>query len=381
MRQSHARCGVPYRNGPRNRAVAETKGHIMRMVGIILTTVVAMTLPGTARAQDAPVCDDFDSQEQAQIAFDGTQADDAPDVLADIDVSALDPDGDGIACENWTAEEPESDDPDTDEQSNDDATSEQDSDEHDTGCQDVPPALVGRITAQMEYFDVWLQGAQAVQTYEFGPPMWIVSADIGGPEFQSNTNMAHWLSTDLDADQAQLMKIDQGHADYLSGLPSAGDNGYDIGFLSEALGQAQECAMDAAEQTGALGVDRETWEERHGETDDRENGFSAENGTVTFQTADDRITRVTVSFEAPVLARDARAVSRDFIPDDALLTGTSAEGPREVFNQPDLYTSEWLSDRFGNDQWQDAEPGTLSVMYNDGLEGFVSSITIQIGRP
>src|SRR5215211_6942126 len=86
-------------------------------------------------------------------------------------------------------------------------------------CLDVSPALTARIEAGMKYFDVWLQAPRAVATPDFGLDFWFVSADVAGPEFDGNGDIATWIVSSLDASAAEIYRVDKGHADYLSNLP------------------------------------------------------------------------------------------------------------------------------------------------------------------
>ncbi len=248
-------------------------------------------------------------------------------------------------------------------------------------CLDVPLGLVARIQAAMEYYDVWLQAPRAVRTYEFGLEAWFVSADVGGPEFSGNSDMAHWLVTSLDPDTAEIYKIDKGHADYLSSLPNAGEAGFDVGFLTEGLGAGQACAMAAAKETGGLGIDRKTWEERHGKTKDASDGFTTTGGAIEFRVKEGRISGITWTLNEQRPAEEARALSRDLIPDDALLSGVSAEAPRETVDQPDIYRSKWLAERFDDDGlWDGSEAGTFSVTYSLDDGGLVESFALDLGE-
>lgn len=248
-------------------------------------------------------------------------------------------------------------------------------------CVEVPPGLVARIQAGMEYYDVWLQAPRAVRTYEFGLEAWFVSADVGGPEFGDNVDMAHWLVTSLDPETAEIYKVDKGHADYLSSLPDAGEAGFDVGFFTEGLGAGQECSIAAAKETGGLGIDRKTWEERHGKTKDVAGGFATTGGAIEFRLKEGRIAGVTWTLNERRPTEEVRALSRDLIPDDALLSGASAEAARATVDQPDTYRSRWLAGRFDDKGlWDRGEPGTFSVTYNLDDVGLVESFALDLGE-
>jgi len=251
----------------------------------------------------------------------------------------------------------------------------------DAKCEDVPLGLVARIEAGMKYFDVWLQAPRAVRSDEFGQPVWFVAADVGGPDYQGNGDMAHWLTTSLDPDTAEIYKVDKGHAKYLSRLPSASQGGFDVGFLTEGLAAAQECAQNAADDTGGLGIDRKTWEKRHGTTNTANGGFATKDGEIRFRLEEGRIAEITWSSKEHLPVAQAKVLSHDLIPDDALLAGDSAEAPPSSGDQPVTYASKWLAKRFkGTGLWRGAKPGAfvLTVQLDD--EEMVGSFTLKTGN-
>ncbi len=252
----------------------------------------------------------------------------------------------------------------------------------DEQCEEVPLGLVARIEAGMKYFDVWLQAPRAVPSYEFGPDARIVSADMGGPDYESDVDMAHWLVTSLDPAAAEIYKIDAGHADYLSDLPDAGDAGFEVGLLTESLGVSQECAMEAAKETGGLGIDRATWEERHGKTNDAQGGVVTTGGSILFREAEGRIAEITWTLREHRPVAEVKVLSHDLIPDDSLRAGISAEAPPSTVDQPDIYVSEWLAEQFEDERlWGGSEPGTFTVSFLLDEEGLAESFSLALGTP
>lgn len=252
----------------------------------------------------------------------------------------------------------------------------------DNKCLEVPPALTARIEAGMKYYDVWLQAPRAVETPDFGLDYWFVSADVAGPQYESNADIATWIVSSLDASVAEIYRVEKGHADYLSDLPTAKSAGIDVGYLTTGLGGAVSCAQDAAKDTGALGIERKTWEERHGKTKDRKGGFKTKDGALSFGLTEDRVRSVTWKLADPVDWGVARVLSHDLIPDDAVRAGASAEGPAAGPDQPELYQSKWLAKRFESAKvWGGSDKGRFFVSFELNEAGLVSRIIIKLGEP
>jgi hypothetical protein len=252
-----------------------------------------------------------------------------------------------------------------------------------TECIEISPGLRAAIDSGMKYYDVWMQAPRASVTYKFGFEGWIISADIGGADggdYEGNGDMAHWFATSLDPYTAQIYQIEEGHADYLSNFPNSKEGGYDFKILDNDLGEPQNCAQNAAETTGGLGIDQDTWSKRHGPTTSTANGFQSAAGDYQFTVAEDRVSQIVWYPTVPLTPDEARAVSRDLIPDDAHLAGASADAPRSYAAQPDLYQSDWLAGRFDDTGvWNGAEPGTFVATYQLDAAGSVTAVILQTG--
>lgn len=336
------------------------------IIALVVTFLVLPWMPIGSLAQSSFTCDDFTNQAQANIMLNPTTAD------------QLDPDGDGVPCEDLPQDAQQLSNPLSPERPYQGLGISGGND-----CSPAPPPIVAQIEAGMSYYDIWLQAAQVRSADVVQAGAWVVSSDVGGPEFEGNTDIGHWLVINPNSDFVSIYKIDSGHADYLSALPSSSTIGFDPGFWesAEVLGPGIECAQEAAEDTGALGIDRDTWEERFGSTVDTLNGFATTDGVATFTVTDGRVAGVTWTLANPVAVDDCRAISRNLIPDDALLAGTSATGPRQYPAQPDIYQSEWLSDRYdGTTIWNGAPAGTLSVTYTVS-GGLCSALVVHLGEP
>lgn len=249
-------------------------------------------------------------------------------------------------------------------------------------CVEIPPALRAAIESGSNYYDVWLQAPRATPTYKFGFEGWVVSADYAGSngsDYEGNTDAGYWFVTSLDVNSAQIMTIDEGHSEYLSSFPNSKDFGYDFRILDNDFGQPLECLENAAPQTGAIGIDEETWIERHGSTVDTADGFTSPDGEFKFYTTDDRVYGIVWTPQVPMYPIEVRPLTRDLIPDDAHLAGPS-EAPPTNIAQSDTYQSDWLSGRFEDDSvWGTEEPGSFATHYKLDANGLVTQVMIHTG--
>lgn len=246
-------------------------------------------------------------------------------------------------------------------------------------CLDVPPGLTARIEDGMKYVDNWLQGVRAVETREY-PGVWFVSADIGGPKYNNHGDIASWAVTSLDPALAEIYRIDEGHADYLSDYPDSEEAaGIKVGILTDRIGDALNCAQDAAEHAGGLGLDRQTWDDRHGATKRTKDGFATKGGSIRFHAEDDRVVGISYSLKAHLTVSEAQALSFELLPADSVRAESTTDGM--ATENPNLYTSGWLADRLkGKTDWGGADAGTFTVSFEiDAIDGLVSTVSLRPG--
>jgi len=248
-------------------------------------------------------------------------------------------------------------------------------------CLDVPLGLTARIQDGMKYVDQWLQGVRAIESPEY-QDVWFVTGDVGGPDYHNHVDYASWAVTSLDPDFAEIYRVDEGHADYLSNYPDSEDTvGITVSKLSSGLGDAFSCVRDAAEDAGGMGLDRKTWDERHGATKRTNDGFATKGGPIRFHAEGERVVGIDYALKDHLSLGEAQVLSFDLLPADSVRSEPSAE--EMATDNPNVYTSEWLGERLeGKADWGSADDGTFTVSFDlDAVDGLVSSFSVATGRP
>lgn len=90
--------------------------------------------------------------------------------------------------------------------------------------------------------------------------------------------------------------------------------------------------------------------------------------------AGDRVQTIDITLNTGVGMEDARAMSKGFLPNDAVFVKSYNNGSRDI----DVYTSVSLADRFEPAWWFGDDPGTFVVWYL-AASGPVKGIVIGTG--